>query len=58
MVLICAASPAWNTSAFLMLLVHRGGESINRDIVLASRYDKGDAAYLNCPMNPEQYLRF
>lgn len=35
------------------------GESINRDIAfLASRYDKGDAAYLNCPMNPEQYLRF
>jgi methylenetetrahydrofolate--tRNA-(uracil-5-)-methyltransferase len=24
----------------------------------ASRYDKGDADYLNCPMNPEQYLRF
>jgi len=35
------------------------GESINRDIAfLASRYDKGDAAYLNCPMNREQYLRF
>ncbi len=35
------------------------GESINRDIAfLASRYDKGDAAYLNCPMNKEQYLRF
>jgi len=34
------------------------GESINRDIAfLASRYDKGDA-YLNCPMNREQYLRF
>jgi methylenetetrahydrofolate--tRNA-(uracil-5-)-methyltransferase len=25
---------------------------------LASRYDKGDAAYLNCPMDREQYLRF
>jgi len=35
------------------------GESINRDIAfLASRYDKGDAAYLNCPMSREQYLRF
>jgi methylenetetrahydrofolate--tRNA-(uracil-5-)-methyltransferase len=35
------------------------GESINRDIAfLASRYDKGDAAYLNCPMNKEQYLHF
>ncbi len=35
------------------------GESINRDMAfLASRYDKGEAAYLNCPMNPEQYLNF
>jgi methylenetetrahydrofolate--tRNA-(uracil-5-)-methyltransferase len=35
------------------------GESINREIAfLASRYDKGDAAYLNCPMNREQYLGF
>ncbi|MDJ0735436.1 MAG: FADH(2)-oxidizing methylenetetrahydrofolate--tRNA-(uracil(54)-C(5))-methyltransferase TrmFO [Nostocaceae cyanobacterium] len=35
------------------------GESINHDIAfLASRYDKGEAAYLNCPMNKEQYLRF
>jgi methylenetetrahydrofolate--tRNA-(uracil-5-)-methyltransferase len=35
------------------------GESIDRDIAfLASRYDKGDAAYLNCPMNREQYLQF
>jgi methylenetetrahydrofolate--tRNA-(uracil-5-)-methyltransferase len=35
------------------------GETINRDIAfLASRYDKGEAAYLNCPMNREQYLRF
>ena len=34
-------------------------ESINRDIAfLASRYDKGEAAYLNCPMNQEQYLHF
>lgn len=35
------------------------GESINREIAfLASRYDKGEAAYLNCPMNKEQYLHF
>ncbi|MBR8836150.1 MAG: FADH(2)-oxidizing methylenetetrahydrofolate--tRNA-(uracil(54)-C(5))-methyltransferase TrmFO [Stigonema ocellatum SAG 48.90 = DSM 106950] len=35
------------------------GESINHDkAFLASRYDKGEAAYLNCPMNKEQYLRF
>lgn len=35
------------------------GESINTDIAfLASRYDKGEAAYLNCPMNKEQYINF
>ncbi|NCJ06416.1 FADH(2)-oxidizing methylenetetrahydrofolate--tRNA-(uracil(54)-C(5))-methyltransferase TrmFO [Synechococcales cyanobacterium C] len=35
------------------------GESINRDIAfLASRYDRGEAAYLNCPMNAEQYRHF
>ncbi|BAQ64462.1 FADH(2)-oxidizing methylenetetrahydrofolate--tRNA-(uracil(54)-C(5))-methyltransferase TrmFO [Geminocystis sp. NIES-3709] len=35
------------------------GESIDKDIAfLASRYDKGEAAYLNCPMNKEQYLHF
>jgi methylenetetrahydrofolate--tRNA-(uracil-5-)-methyltransferase len=35
------------------------GESINRDVAfMASRYDKGEAAYLNCPMNREQYLHF
>ncbi len=35
------------------------GDSINRDIAfMASRYDKGEAAYLNCPMNQEQYLHF
>ena len=34
-------------------------ESINYDIVYAaSRYDKGDADYLNCPMNKEQYEAF
>jgi methylenetetrahydrofolate--tRNA-(uracil-5-)-methyltransferase len=35
------------------------GDSINKDIAfLASRYDKGEAAYLNCPLNKEQYLHF
>jgi methylenetetrahydrofolate--tRNA-(uracil-5-)-methyltransferase len=35
------------------------GESINQEIAfLASRYDKGEAAYLNCPFNKEQYLDF
>lgn len=35
------------------------GDSINRDIAfMASRYDRGEAAYLNCPMNREQYLHF
>ncbi|MGJ3245872.1 MAG: FADH(2)-oxidizing methylenetetrahydrofolate--tRNA-(uracil(54)-C(5))-methyltransferase TrmFO [Elainellaceae cyanobacterium] len=35
------------------------GESINQDIAfLASRYDRGEAAYLNCPMDREQYLHF
>ncbi|MFW6358243.1 MAG: FADH(2)-oxidizing methylenetetrahydrofolate--tRNA-(uracil(54)-C(5))-methyltransferase TrmFO [Chroococcales cyanobacterium] len=35
------------------------GESINTEIAfLASRYDKGEAAYLNCPMNKEEYLSF
>lgn len=35
------------------------GESINRDVAfMASRYDRGEAAYLNCPMNREQYLHF
>ncbi|MBD2326478.1 FADH(2)-oxidizing methylenetetrahydrofolate--tRNA-(uracil(54)-C(5))-methyltransferase TrmFO [Alkalinema sp. FACHB-956] len=35
------------------------GESINFDVAfLASRYDRGEAAYLNCPMNREQYLAF
>ena len=33
--------------------------SLNYDIVFAqSRYDKGDADYLNCPMDKEQYLAF
>ncbi len=35
------------------------GESIDYEIAfLASRYDRGEAAYLNCPMNREQYLHF
>jgi methylenetetrahydrofolate--tRNA-(uracil-5-)-methyltransferase len=35
------------------------GESINYDIVFrASRYDRGEAAYLNCPLNRDQYLQF
>ncbi len=35
------------------------GESINLDIAFrASRYDRGEAAYLNCPMSKEQYLHF
>ncbi|MBU3827803.1 MAG: methylenetetrahydrofolate--tRNA-(uracil(54)-C(5))-methyltransferase (FADH(2)-oxidizing) TrmFO [Candidatus Lactobacillus pullistercoris] len=34
-------------------------DSINMDIVYKkSRYDRGEAAYLNCPMNKEQYLKF
>ncbi len=35
------------------------GESIDLSIAFrASRYDKGDADYINCPMNKEQYLAF
>ena len=34
-------------------------ESINTDIAFfASRYDKGDADYINCPMDKEQYEAF
>ena len=34
-------------------------ESINMDIAFyASRYDKGEAAYINCPMNKEEYDAF
>ena len=33
--------------------------SINMDIAyLKSRYDKGEAAYINCPMNKEEYEAF
>jgi methylenetetrahydrofolate--tRNA-(uracil-5-)-methyltransferase len=38
-------------------IVH--GDSIDLDIAFrASRYDKGDADYINCPMDKEQYLAF
>ena len=34
-------------------------DTINTDIAFfASRYDKGDADYINCPMNKEQYDAF
>ena len=34
-------------------------DSINFDIAFyASRYDKGEASYINCPMNKEQYDKF
>ena len=33
--------------------------TINMDVAyFASRYDKGDADYINCPMNEEQYAAF
>lgn len=35
------------------------GDSINMDVAfVASRYDKGEAAYINCPMNREEYDAF
>ncbi len=35
------------------------GESIDLSIAFrASRYDKGDADYINCPMNKNQYIAF
>lgn len=34
-------------------------DSINFDIAFwASRYDKGEASYINCPMDKEQYTKF
>lgn len=34
-------------------------DSINMDVVyLKSRYDKGEAAYLNCPMTKEEFTNF
>ena len=38
-------------------IVH--GDSIDLNIAFrASRYDKGDADYINCPMDKEQYIAF
>ena len=38
-------------------IVH--GDSIDHNIAFrASRYDKGDADYINCPMDKEKYLSF
>ena len=35
------------------------GDTINKEIVFkASRYDKGDPAYFNCPMNKSDYINF
>ena len=35
------------------------GESIDLSVAFrASRYDKGDADYINCPMDKEQFLAF
>ncbi len=35
------------------------GDSINMDIAFfASRYNKGEAAYINCPMTEEEYYAF
>lgn len=34
-------------------------ESLDKDLVFfASRYDRGEADYINCPMNREEYLEF
>jgi methylenetetrahydrofolate--tRNA-(uracil-5-)-methyltransferase len=34
-------------------------DSIDREVAwLASRYDKGEAAYWNCPLGPQQYAAF
>ena len=35
------------------------GDTIDHEIVFkASRYDKGDPAYLNCPMDKNNYISF
>jgi len=35
------------------------GNTIDKEIVFkASRYDKGDPAYLNCPMGKDEYINF
>lgn len=34
-------------------------ESLDKDkVFFASRYDRGESDYINCPMNKEEYLRF
>ncbi len=34
-------------------------DSLDKELVFfASRYDRGDADYINCPMNKEEYLEF
>lgn len=34
-------------------------ESLDRDkVFFASRYDRGDADYINCPMNKDEYMAF
>ena len=38
-------------------IIHRDSLD-NEEIYLASRYGKGEAAYLNCPMSEEQYYAF
>ena len=38
-------------------IIHRDSLN-NEEIYLASRYGKGEAAYLNCAMNEEQYYAF
>jgi len=38
-------------------IIHRDSLD-DEEIYLASRYGKGEAAYLNCPMNEEQYYAF
>ena len=44
--------------AFLTLLLVTS-ESLDRNLVFfASRYDRGDADYINCPMNKEEYTEF
>ena len=38
-------------------IIHRDS-LVDEEIYLASRYGKGEAAYLNCPMSEEQYYAF
>ena len=34
------------------------GDTVDHEIVKASRYDKGDPAFLNCPMQKNDYISF